>query len=290
MLAALAAFLLVIFRADTSSLIPLYAIGVFLSFTLSQVGMVVRWRRIGRLAPGETQETSHGTHLAHDRHWILKLLLSGLGGLLTATVMVIFAITKFSQGAWIVVLLIPTLVLIFLGIHRHYRRVAAQLSLENLNIHPHRSPVRTLVLVDDVHAGTLRLVNFAKSLRHRWQAIHVAVDPEKAERIRTLWRKRIGEGNLLLLESPYRSISAPLREYLIQLQKENPGIFIHLLVGQLAMPSYWEQVLHRNTNLLIDLVLRDLDRIAVTSVPYQIDQAEQYAARLQKELDDAENV
>jgi amino acid transporter len=218
LLAALAILLLVVLRANTSRLIPLYANGVFLSFTLSQTGMVLRWRRIGRLQPDETSHSLHGTTRVYDPRWSGKMMVNGLGGLLTFSVMIIFAVTKFADGAWVVVILIPVLVLLLTTVNRHYATVASRLRLND------QLPIP-------------------------------------------------------VLPSPYRSISGPLREFILKQQQEQPNLFIHLLVGQLALPHYWEQALHRNTNLLVDLVLRDLDRVAITSVPYQIDQRERLLAR-----------
>ncbi|MCB9422248.1 MAG: APC family permease [Ardenticatenaceae bacterium] len=282
-LAGMAIFLLIILRANTSRLIPLYAIGVFLSFTLSQSGMVLRWLKVGQLKPGETGHSAHGTTLSADSQWRTKMIVNGIGGLLTAVVMIVFAVTKFRDGAWFVVILIPALVMVFLSIHRHYQRVASQLSLGDVVIAPHASNVKTILLVDDVHAGTLRLVNFALSMGQPWEAVHVAIDPEKTERLKQKWAARIGQGELRILPSPYRSIAGPLRDYLLSLREEDPRLFIHLLLGQLAMPRFWEQLLHRNTNLLLDLVLRDIDRVIVTSIPYQISLRDQYLARLHQE-------
>jgi amino acid transporter len=284
LLSFMAILLLIVLQATTSRLIPLYAIGVFLSFTLSQTGMVLRWRKIGRLQPGETARSRHGTILSYDSGWRSKMLVNGVGGVTTAVVMIVFAITKFRDGAWLVVILIPALVTLFSSIHYHYHQVANQLGLGELDISPHDSPIKTILLVDDVHAGTLRLVNFAQSLGQPWQAVHVAVDPERVERIQQNWQKRIGIGEVTILPSPYRSLTGPLRKYILQLREASPEAFIHILVGQLALPNYATQGLHRNTNLLIDLVLRDIDRVVVTSVPYQIDQSDRYRARLQKEI------
>ncbi|MEZ4705609.1 MAG: hypothetical protein R3A44_00300 [Caldilineaceae bacterium] len=116
------------------------------------------------------------------------------------------------------------------------------------------------------------------------QTIHVAVDPEKAERVRIKWAERVGRGELLILPSPYGLVGEPLRAYIQDLQAVEPDAFIHLMVGQLSLPDYGEQLLHQNTNLLLDLLLRDMDRVVVTSVPYQIDQRERYAERLAAEL------
>lgn len=288
-LAAMAIFLLIILQANTSRLIPLYAIGVFLSFTLSQSGMVLRWLKVGKLQPGETGHSSHGTTLLADPQWRIKMLVNGAGGVLTAVVMVVFAVTKFRDGAWFVVILIPVLVMIFLSIHRHYQRVASQLSLGDVVIAPHASAVKTILLVDDVHAGTLRLVNFALSMGQPWEAVHVAIDPERTALLQQKWAQRIGQGELTILPSPYRSIAGPLRDHLLSLREQDPQMFIHLLLGQLAMPRYWEQLLHRNTNLLLDLVLRDIDRVIVTSIPYQISLRDQYLARLRQESKPAGN-
>ena len=278
-LAGFASLLVVIFNASVSALIPLYAVGVFLSFTISQAGMVVRWHKVGKLQAGEEVE-SRGTTLSYDKQWRWRQAINIFGAIATAIVTVIFAVTKFSQGAWFILLVIPTLIWALMGTHKHYQRVANQLSLGELEIKPRASEMYTLLLVDNVHAGTLRLVNFAQSLGNPWKAVHVAVDADRAKEMRQKWDERIGFGEVVILESPYRSITEPLREYILEIQAQNPKAFIHLLAGQLAMPSFWEQALHRNTNLLIDLVLRDMDRVVVTSVPYQIGLRDEYAARI----------
>ena len=135
-LAGLAILLLALLQANTTRLIPLYAIGVFLSFTLSQSGMVLRWRRVSKLSPGETGHSRHGTPLEYDRDWRTKLLVNGFGAVMTFVVMLVFTVTKFRDGAWLVVILIPALVLIFSGIHRHYQRVASQLRLTGQHYAP----------------------------------------------------------------------------------------------------------------------------------------------------------
>jgi amino acid transporter len=277
-LAALASLLVVLFKASVNALIPLYAIGVFLSFTLSQTGMVIHWRKLAR--SNTPKPPKDGSPVNYFWRQIINLT----GALVTGVVTVIFTATKFKEGAWVTVLLIPTLIWIFFRIHHHYQRVASQLSLKGLKISPHPASVRTLLLIDSVHAGTLRQINFALSLGHRWEAIHIAVNPERAAEVQRQWAERIGIGKLKILESPYRSVSEPLRDYIATLQAKDPNAFIHLVVGQLAMPSFWEQALHNNTNLMIDLVLRDMDRVVVTSVPYQISLREQFKARLQQEL------
>ena len=269
-LALAATVLVVILRASTTALIPLYAIGVFLSFTLSQTGMVIRARKIGRLQPGETSKGIE-TDLEYDPNWRLHMLISGLGAVMTFVVMIIFAVTKFTSGAWFVIVLIPSLVLLFSRIHRHYQDVAQALSLENA-VQP-RMPseeVVTVLLVDGVHMGTLEMVDFAKALGNPWRAVHVGVNPEKSETTKRKWEKYIGEGELLILPSPYRHLLAPIREYVIGLLQANPRRIVHIVMGHLAMDSVFTQVLHQNSSLILNLGLTGLERVVVTIVPVQI--------------------
>jgi amino acid transporter len=268
-LATFASILVLIANARTTSLIPLYAIGVFLSFTMSQTGMVVRLRKIGQLKPGETVP-GRETVMTYDPHWRIKMGISAFGAVCTAVVMIVFAVTKFTSGAWFVVLLIPTLVFIFFRIHYHYRDVARALSLEGVPVDTTPRPIQTLILVDDVHAETVRLVNFAKSLGHPWRAVHIGVNPDRVKAVREKWQQRIGEGELVIIPSPYRLLAEPLREYIEGLQEEEPEGFIHIIMGHLAMDTYWEQALHQNTAVIFNLVLSRLEHVVVTSVPYQI--------------------
>ncbi len=268
-LATCASLLVIVSRARVTSLIPLYAIGVFLSFTMSQSGMVVRLRKIGRLRPGE-EVPGRETVMRYDPHWRLKMFVSACGAVCTGMVMVIFAVTKFTSGAWFVVLLIPTLVFIFFRIHYHYRDVARLLSLEGIPVDVEKRAVQTVILVDDVHAETVRLVNFAKSLDHPWHAVHIAINPDKVATIREKWQKRIGEGELVIIPSPYRLLAEPLRQYIEELQARTPGTFVHIIMGHLAMDTFWEQALHQNTSVIFNLALSRMERVVVTSVPYQI--------------------
>ncbi|HET7088093.1 MAG TPA: APC family permease [Anaerolineae bacterium] len=273
-LAAVAALLIILFNAETTRLIPLYAIGVFLSFTLSQSGMVVRWQKVGKMKPGEEIEV-HGSVMRYDPHWRGKRIVNAIGALMTGVVMIVFAASKFADGAWIVVLLVPALVFVFFRIHHHYKHVAAVLGQGSRwpNIRPR--PVKTLVLVDDVHSGTINTINFAKSLGVPWTAVHVAIDPEKAERTRRKWRERIGdEAYLTVLPSPYRNLVDPVHEYIEQLLKELPKGYIHVIVGHLVMDNLLEQALHQNAAVSLSLALQDLQRVAVTTVPHQLGQRE----------------
>ncbi len=185
-LALTASLLIVLFRASVASLIPLYAIGVFLSFTLSQSGMARRWWKIGRLKPGEEIQERAST-LREDPHWRTKMLVNGFGAVVTAFVAVVFAATKFQDGAYIVLILIPVLVMIFSAIHRHYRRVAFSLSLEHYGAPATVARHRVILPLSGVHRGTLAAVRYARLLSDDITAVHVSIDPDEAERLSEKW-------------------------------------------------------------------------------------------------------
>jgi len=268
-LAVFASLLVLVANANTTTLIPLYAVGVFLSFTLSQAGMVVRARKIGKLKPGEVVKGLE-TDLEYDPHWRKHMIVSAIGAACTFVVMIVFAVTKFATGAWVIVLLVPTLVWIFFRIHHHYKSVAKALSWDSAPPEMTTRSVQTLILIDDVHAETVRLVNFAKSLGHPWQAVHVAINPEKAQQVKKKWLQRIGEGDLVIIESPYRLLAEPIQDYIEQVQTKYPGCYVHIIMGHLAMDTFWGQALHQNTALIFNVALSRMERVVVTTVPYQI--------------------
>ena len=205
-----------------------------------------------------------------DERWRPKQIVNAVGAVMTFVVMIVFAVAKFSDGAWIVVMVIPLLVFLFYRIHVHYRKVAAGLNQGSLwpNVRPH--PVKTLVMVDDVHAGTIHTINFAKSLGAPWTAVHVAIDPEKSERVRRHWEERIGdEAYLKILPSPYRELTGPVHQYVEELMAEIRDGYIHVIVGHLAMGSIQGQALHQNAAIALNLALQDIRRVAVTTVAYQ---------------------
>ncbi|MBX3063134.1 MAG: APC family permease [Anaerolineae bacterium] len=264
-----AALLVIIGNASTTTLIPLYAIGVFLSFTMSQYGMYIHMGRVGKLKPGEEIQGLE-TVMKYDPHWHRKQIISLIGAICTFVVMVIFAITKFTHGAWFIVILIPLLVLVFFKIHHHYKSVAHELSLAGSRPDTKPRTVQTIILIDDVHRETARLVNVAKSLRHPWKAIHVAVNPEKALKVEQKWNERIGEGELLILQSPYRLLAEPIADYIEDIQKQEPSCFVHIIVGHLAMDTFWEQALHSNSSLILNLIFSRMENVVFTTVPYRI--------------------
>jgi amino acid transporter len=272
-LGGFALLLVVFFKAQTSALIPLYAIGVFMSFTLSQSGMVIHAWRSSKVKPGEEIKTE-ATTLEYDPHWIRHMALSGFGAIATGIVMIVFTVTKFTTGAWFIVILIPVLVFCFYQIRQHYRNVAVLLSGASKRPKQYNGPVTNLILVDDVHAGTLRLVNYAETLNLPWKAIHIELNSEKSAIVRKKWEERVvnvlGQRDLIIVESPYRQLIQPIRQYVEQELAKHPDSFINVIMGHLVMDTPWEQVLHQNSALIFNLALQQLDRVAVINVPYQI--------------------
>ncbi|MCC6984921.1 MAG: APC family permease, partial [Anaerolineales bacterium] len=186
-LAVVASFLIIIFQASVTRLIPLYAIGVFLSFTLSQAGMARRWWKIGHLNPGE-EIIEPGSVLKFEKGWKTRMVINGFGALCTAVVMVVFAVTKFKEGAWVILILTPVLVTIFFAIHHHYKNVANNLSLDNFGaIPPHNTRHRVIMPVSGVHQGTLAALQYARILSDDVTAVHVAIEPAEAERVKKKW-------------------------------------------------------------------------------------------------------
>ncbi|HEU4366593.1 MAG TPA: APC family permease [Methylomirabilota bacterium] len=251
-LAGLAGLLVVVFRGDTQELLPLYAIGVFISFTLSQSGMVRRWLRL------------------KEEGWAWRIWFSLVGAVVTGIVLVTLAVTKFIEGAWIVVLLIPGLVILFLTIHRHYEEVAAQLSLEGVTPPPPLD-VTILVLVGDLHRGVVRALQYAQSLSPTAKAVYVETDPERTHRLEQRWGKWGMGVPLIVLNSPYRSVLGPLMDYIDQLQRQRGEHHVVTIVLPEFIPArWWQQLLHNQTALLIKGQLLFHKNVVVTDVPYHL--------------------
>lgn len=268
-LAVAASVLIIVFNARTTSLIPLYAIGVFMCFTLSQTGMVRRWLEVSKLRPGESVKM--GQSIApFDPRWKHNLVINGAGAVLSFVVMCVFAVTKFTHGAWITLFVIPALVFLFYRVHAHYHNVARILSLSKERVKPTPHPVKTIVLVDDVHRGTVRVVDFAKSLGRDWTPVHVDYNDRKTHVVQQKWRERIGENDLVILPSPYRRLVEPIVDYVQSELAKDPSVFVHVIMGQLVMETPWAKMLHSNNALGIMSRLQAMDRVIVTDVPYQL--------------------
>ena len=270
-LAVVASLLIVLFNASVTALIPLYAIGVFLSFTLSQAGMARRWWKMGHLAPGqEVQE--RGSTLRYDARWQLKMLINGLGALFTAVVTLVFAATKFQQGAWVVIFSTPALVGVFFAIHRHYRELARDLSLEDYGLPPMGRRNRVILPISGVHRGTLAALRYARSLSDDVTAVHVTIDPAEAERVRGKW-ETWGEGvRSVILPPPYRLLLEPLLAYIEEiLSRRQPNDTVTIVVPQFVPRRWWHNLLHTQTALLLRLALLFRPGLVITDVPYHVE-------------------
>jgi hypothetical protein len=201
--------------------------------------------------------------------WRWRGGINGLGALVTGTVMLTIAVTKFSHGAWIVVLLIPTLVVGFLAMRRHYDEVAVQLSLEGFDAPTVSNSV--LVLVGDLHRGVVRALQYAQTLSATAKAVYVEIDPERTHRLEERWSKWGMGVPLIVLTSPYRSVLGPLLEYIDHLQEKGGEHHIVTIVLPEFIPArWWQQLLHNQTALLIKGALLFHKNVVVSDVPYHL--------------------
>jgi len=252
-LSGFAIVLIVIFRGDTHALLPLYAIGVFISFTISQGGMVRRWLRL------------------REKGWRWRVWINGVGAAVTGVVLLTLAITKFVEGAWIVVVVIPFLVATFIVMHRHYEEVARELSLEGLD-EPPRFQHTVLVLIGDVHRGVVRAVQYARTLAPTAtvRAVYVETDPARTARLEEKWGKWGLGVPLVVLTSPYRSLLRPLLDYLDQIQSRGDDQMVTIVLPEFLPRHWWQHVLHNQTALLVKGALLFRKNTVVADVPYHL--------------------
>ena len=269
-LAVMASLLIWIFDARVTQLIPLYAIGVFMCFTLAQLGMTRRWLKVGRLAPG-VEARERGSVLRHDPHWRFKLLTNGVGGVATAVVTMVFAVTKFREGAWVVILVIPALVSLFMAIHRHYLELGKNLSLDEYGAPPRVLRHRVILPISGVHRGTVAALRYARALSHDITAVHVSVDADQTRRLEEKWGLWGNGVRLVTLSSPYRLLMEPLLEYIEGVADlRQPNETLTIVVPQFVARKWWHNVLHAQTAVLLRLALLYRPGIVITNVPYQM--------------------
>jgi amino acid transporter len=278
LLAVVASALIVVFNASVTALIPLYAIGVFLSFTLSQLGMAKRWWTIGHLKNGKTKRKKNGnghhpaSELAYDPRWKLKMIINGFGGLCTGIVMFVFAITKFRDGAYIIVFLLPILVTIFFAIHGHYKDLANRLSLQRYKKPAAIRNQKVIVPVSGVHRGTLEAVRFAKSLSNDITAVHVSVDASEGEKILIKWQEYAKDINLVVLGSPYRLLYEPLLKYIKTVAADTkPSEIVTVVVPEFVPRVAWHGWLHTRAAQLLRWRLLFTPKVVIVEVPYLVD-------------------
>ena len=270
LLAVVASALIYVFDASVNALIPLYAIGVFLSFTLSQAGMARRWWKSGRLAPGQERQEK-GSVIRRDPRWPLKMVANGFGAAITAVVTVIFAATKFHDGAWVVVIVIPLLVAVFYAVHRHYIALARQLSLEDFGPPARVDRHRVIVALSGVHRGTVAALHYARALSEDVTAVYVSTEPEAAAALQRKWGLWGAGVRLVIVHSPYRLLVEPLLEYIRQVsERRQPNEVITIVVPQFVPRRRWHNLLHAQTAMMLRLALLFEPGIVITSVPYQV--------------------
>lgn len=290
------------FRGDTSRLIPLYAVGVFLSFTLSQTGMVVHWWKEGaalraetRVAEAETPtqlaaqvdggDTSgetkaigsqvargHQKSVAHSRSpWRKSILINGLGATATFVVLMVFVATKFIHGAWLVVVLIPLLVVMFLRIHSHYLEVAKQLSTAGLEqLRPIHHEV--IVPISGIHRGVIAALEYARSIApNHVTAVYINLDDESTRKLREKWEQWGSGVNLVVLASPYRSLVRPLLNYIDRVKRRSHGDVVTIILPEFVPAKWWQNLLHNQNSLVLKGALLFRKGIVVTNVPYHLE-------------------
>jgi amino acid transporter len=269
-LAVMASSIVLIFQASVTRMIPLYAIGVFLSFTLSQFGMAKRWWKSGHLKAGQ-ELVEPGSTVVFDKGWTHKMIINGIGGVCTAVVMIVFAYTKFKDGAWIVILSTPILVTVFFAIHHHYKNLAKQLSLENPKKARRIVRNRVIMPVAGVHNGTLKALKFAETLSDDITVVHISIDPAESAKVEGKWKIWGDSVRLVVLNSPYRLFLEPFLEYVDQISKvAQPNEVITIVVPQFIPKNGLTKFLHTRTAETLRKSLLNRDDIVVIEVPYQV--------------------
>lgn len=261
-LAGLALVLIIIFQADVSSLIQLYIIGVFVAFTLSQIGMVRHWNRELR----STDDARQRARMVRSR------LVNSFGLVMTSTVLVIVLATKFAKGAWIVVVLLPLLYLLMRAIHRHYERVRTEMLTYGDAKVTLPARVHVVVLVSKVHKPTLRALAYARASRPTiLEAVTVDVDHDDTLTLQREWERQGIPVPLKILASPYREVTRPVLDYVRQLKEDSPQDLVTVFIPEYVVGHWWEQLLHNQSALRLKSRLLFVPGVMVTSVPYQLD-------------------
>jgi hypothetical protein len=263
-LAIFASILVVAFSGDTSRLIPLYAVGVFLSFTLSQAGMVRHWLDVKKKLGDDSSEVAES-----DKRWRRSLMVNLLGAIATAVVLVVFVVTKFAHGAWLIVVTIPILVLGFQVIHRHYASVARQLS-DNLDEPLYPVDTTVIVPVSGVHRGVLKALQYARSISKNVTAVHVDSDDDATANLRERWEGIGLDIKLVILPSPYRELTRPLLRYIDRF-KAAGGSMVTVVVPEFVPNRWWQHLLHNQSSLVLKGALLFKKDVIVTNVPYHLE-------------------
>ena len=250
-LGAVSALLLVAFRGNVDSLIHLYAVGVFLAFSMSDTGMVVHWWK------------------TRGKGWKTSILINGADAILTTSILIIVVITKFMFGAWIIIVLIPLIVPVFILIHNHYGRVAEQLRLLSMQSPaPQRIEHSVLMPIDDVNYASLRAMSFARTICKDITALHIATDAKRAEKIQQKMQTYAPDIKLVIVESPLRAFMRPLLTYVDMHHRQHPYGFVTIVLPEFITAHWWERFLHNRTAEHLTQAFKRHPNIAVVNVPY----------------------
>jgi amino acid transporter len=257
-LSSIAALLVVIFDANVTYLIGLYAIGVFISFTLSQSGMFLKWIR-GR-----------------GQHWHVKAFINGLGAVVTFIVVVIIAVTKFREGAWIVVIIIPILIVLSLTIKRHYTSIACQLRIDdeelpNIEITSGSYRNHVIVPISSINRASIRALRYARTISEKVVAFNVSIDKEDGEKLKRRWEMLNTDVQLVIKYSPFRKIIQPLIKFVESEEHEyKRGDMITIVLPKFSLNAWWQAFLHNHTRFVIENRLLKYKHVVVATMPLQL--------------------
>jgi len=257
-LSLLSAILIVSFEGSVTNLIPLYTIGVFVAFTLSQTGMVRHWWRVR----------------ASERGWQRRAAFNAIGAIATAIVAGVVGIAKFAFGAWMILILIPVLIAIMWNIHRHYRQVGDALTVDRSEGLLALARPRVIVPVSRIDRATLSALSFARAIAPDAIAVHVSDGPDEAAEMRRRWEPLAGEMQLAIVESPYRVLIAPLLAYIDALERQDPERPVTVVLSEFVPHRFWDYLLHNQTALRLKLRLFFRRNTVVVDVPYHLDDAD----------------
>lgn len=264
------AFVLV-FDASVTGLIQLYIMGVFISFTASQIGLIVHWTRVLKLT---TEKKTRGRYQR-------ARVINAVGAVSTAFVLVVVLVSKFTHGAWLALITMAVLYLLMLSISKHYERVSEEVAITSESDFALPSRVRAVVLIQQVNLPEAKAIAFAKAVRPTTlTAVAVSVDDEDTERLMRAWNKQDFGIPLRVIASPYREISGPFLKYVADLRTENPRDVVSVYIPDFVVGHWWENMLHNQTSLLIRTRLHFMKGVMITSVPYQLRSSDRAKDRL----------